>query len=82
MKSIIEGGKALAAVHFGESPQAKKLIEALHVKAKDDKLILRWKASVSDVWEMIEKHGKWIMEQHAKRHAPQGPKKEAKPQGK
>ena len=82
MKSIIEGGKGLAAAHSGENPDARKLIDALHVHVRGDKVNLRWKASASDVWETIQKHGKWIMEQHAKHLPANGPKKEAKPQGK
>ncbi len=68
----------MAAAHAGENPDARKLIEALHVRVQGDKVNLRWKASASDVWEMIQKHGKWIMEQHGKHF----PAQEAKPQEK
>lgn len=82
LKSIVEGGKALAAVHASEDPQAKELLDALHVRVKGDRLSLRWRASVSDVWEVIQKHEKWIKEYHAKHCPLYEPKKEGKPQGK
>ena len=55
VKAIVEGGKAMATLHIQNDPQAKKLIDALEVKAEDKTLSLRWRAPANDVWDAMQK---------------------------
>jgi hypothetical protein len=62
VKAIVEGAKALAALHCQDDPQAKKLVEALEVKVEGKTISLGWTASANDVWEVMQKHGKLLGE--------------------
>jgi hypothetical protein len=66
VRAVVEGFKALAGLHTGDDPQAKKLVDALHVTLRDRTLRLHWTAAAGDVWQQIEKHAKWMAEHHGK----------------
>ena len=68
-KTIVEGGKALAAVHVGSDEVGKRLVDALQIKAEDKTLTIHWTASADDVWTSIQTHAKAWMEMKAKHQA-------------
>lgn len=75
VKAIVEGAKAMAALHCSNDAQAKKLVDALQVKTDDKTLSVRWNAPANDVWEVIQKHAKRWAEMHAKHWADKHAKK-------
>ncbi len=61
---VVEGFKALADLHVGDDAKAKKLVDALHVTTHGKALSIHWTASANEVWNMVEKHAKWLAEHH------------------
>jgi hypothetical protein len=66
LKTVIEGGRALALLHNRGKEQGKKLIDSLQVRAEDRTLTVLWSASASDVWEQAQLHAKIFAEHRAK----------------
>jgi Spy/CpxP family protein refolding chaperone len=64
LKGVVEGLKALAALHAGGDAKAKKLVDALHVTTHGKALSIHWTAPADAVWNMVEKHAKWLAEHH------------------
>ncbi len=70
VKAIVDGGKALAAMHVANDAAAKKLVDALQVTAEGTTLNVRWTGSANDVWNLLEKHAKRMAELHGKMDGP------------
>lgn len=66
VKAILEGFKAMAALHAAADAEGAKLIEALKVTREDKTLAIQWSVSADAVWAEIEKLGKKIAECKAK----------------
>ena len=72
MKTVVEGFKAMGALHAGTDEQAKKLVDAIEVKADGTKLTIHWKGSSDELWSVVEKHAKKMAELKDKGHKPDG----------
>jgi hypothetical protein len=69
IKTIIDGGIAMAKLHAGNDELGKKLIKGLKVAAEGKTLNIAWSASAGDVWAMMEKISKDIEAHHKKMEA-------------
>jgi hypothetical protein len=75
-KAINDGLKALAALRFSGDADVTKLIDGLKTTVSDKTLLVRWEASVDDVWKVVEKIGKKAAEhfqQHGGNYQPSNP---------
>ena len=55
VKTVLDGGLALAAISKSDDPKALKLIQAVNVTASDKTVNLEWRAPVDEVWAGVQK---------------------------
>ena len=55
VKTVLDGGLALAAISKSDDPEALKLIQAVNVTAYDKMVNVEWRAPVDDVWAGVHK---------------------------
>src|SRR5262249_17371630 len=58
IKTIGEGFKALASLHFSGDADMMKLVNGLKMTSTDGTINVRWEAPVQDVWTAAEKMAK------------------------
>jgi hypothetical protein len=66
LKAVVDGGVALAKLHTAKDDLAKRMVDAVRVTVDGKTLTLLWSSPASDVWEMMQKHAKWMAEKRAK----------------
>jgi hypothetical protein len=69
LKTVIEGGRALALLHAGDDALGKRLASAIKVATDRETLTLSWSARATDVWEMMEQQAKRMAAYRAKHAA-------------
>ena len=73
VKTILEGGKALASLQAGGDVQLKKMVDALKITTEGNTLRVLWAAPANDVWDVAQKVAKKIIEEHGKFGSKKGP---------
>jgi hypothetical protein len=74
LKEIVEGGKALAGIHFAANEQAAKLVGGLEIIPDESTLTLSWKGPAEAVWTQLELQSEKMkahfakMREHHKKH--------------
>jgi len=87
VKTIIEGGKAMASLRVAKDEQIKKMVDAVKITPEGKTLTVSWSAPASEVWAVAQKVAKEIKKHHDQM-GPKGPahhkdgKKGAKKDGK
>jgi hypothetical protein len=74
LKEIVEGGKALAGIHFTDNEQAQGLVKNLDIDADGSTLTLLWEGPAETVWTQLELQSEKMkahfakMREHHKKH--------------
>lgn len=68
VKSIIEGGQAMVALHLANHPEALKMVNGLKAEVTGKTLSIDWKASSDDVLKFGEKACEFIKQHHGQWH--------------
>lgn len=68
VKTVLNGGRALAVIHAGDDPARKQIAEAIKIKSEDKTVTFLWSAPADRVWAQIELHAKRIAEHMAHHH--------------
>jgi hypothetical protein len=74
LKEVVEGGKALAKIHFAANEQATMLVGGLEIIPDESTLTLTWKGPAEAVWTQLELQSEKMkahfakMREHHKKH--------------
>ena len=66
VKAITDGVQAIASLKFADDADVMKLVDGLKATVKDNTVRVRWDASADDVWTVVSKAAKKVME-HVKK---------------
>lgn len=67
VKEIVEGGRAMITLQYGDDADAKALLNALEVQLSDKEVSVAISAGVEHIWQAAKK-GRAEMEKHQKAH--------------